>query len=296
MGSVCRGATLLETLLVIGIVAVLISLILPAVMQVRAAADRLRCCDNVRQMGLAIHLYAQQRGGRLPSLTPGANGDPRESMFFAILPYLEHGNYYEQTKATGKYSGDYTMKQYLCYADPSVAWPDARSRTNYAANAQVFSAVNRRLPMLATTYRDGSSTTIAIAEHYAMCPGNTFDWFVGETMEFPPIPEFPNGHRLRRAAFADFLPGERPYDPAQDDVHPVTSGSPPTSSGSVAGLTFQVRPRTADADARIAQTAHQGMVVGMGDASLRILHRNTTPTVYWALVTPAGAEPVTLTD
>jgi hypothetical protein len=102
---------------------------------------------------------------------------------------------------------------------------------------------------------------------------------------------------LHRATFADFTSGGRSYDPAKDDVHPITSGSPPTTVGSIPELTFQHRPRVQDADPRIAQTPHSGgMVVGMGDASVRTLKASVAPTVYWSLVTPAGGEQVALPD
>ena len=100
-----RGFTLIELLVVIAIIALLIGLLLPAVQAAREAARRLRCTNNLKQIGLAMHNYESAIGGFPPSMC--ASGSVNTvvwingwSALARILPYSEQGNLFNSANFT----------------------------------------------------------------------------------------------------------------------------------------------------------------------------------------------------
>jgi prepilin-type N-terminal cleavage/methylation domain-containing protein/prepilin-type processing-associated H-X9-DG protein len=116
-----RGFTLIELLVVIAIIAILIGLLLPAVQKIRDAAQRMKCANNLKQMGLALHNFhdnynqfpaALIHSGRYNNANNTPYDGPEVSYkgqpyriynhtgFVALLPFIEQDNLYRQYNYT----------------------------------------------------------------------------------------------------------------------------------------------------------------------------------------------------
>jgi prepilin-type N-terminal cleavage/methylation domain-containing protein len=101
------GFTLIELLVVLAIIGTLIALLLPAVQKVREAANRTKCANNLKQLGLGIHHFHDAYGTLPPSRIYHVNQAGFSGSWAAwtvlIMPFIEQDNLYKQWDLSRRY-------------------------------------------------------------------------------------------------------------------------------------------------------------------------------------------------
>jgi prepilin-type N-terminal cleavage/methylation domain-containing protein len=134
------GFTLVELLVVIGIIAILVGLLLPAVQSAREAAFRTSCANNLHQIGLAMHLYHDQ----YLSLPPTRGKTEGPSWAWRILPNLEQDNLYKLWPQGWPYPG---FPPDTNVNDPAaLAAAIERAAAIFATDVKTYFCPSRRAP------------------------------------------------------------------------------------------------------------------------------------------------------
>ena len=117
-----KGFTLVELLVVIAIIGILIALLLPAVQAAREAARRMQCSNNLKQMGLAMHNYADAHSENFP---PGSPGPARHGLFTYLLPHMEQSMVFDAIDLAGSpYDDPQRYTVIAVYHCPSYTGPE----------------------------------------------------------------------------------------------------------------------------------------------------------------------------
>jgi len=311
--------TLIELLVVIAIIAVLVGLLLPAVQKVRAAAARMSCSNNIKQIVLATHNYASTYKNRLPFISTTMNSVPagsyNGSFHFSILPYIEQENMFKvavvslpatpwAVNVTGSTLVAGTpLKIYQCPADTTMdegfavndtrVWAATTYQANYLLFGYILSGQADRTNYTIGDIPTGASNTVAIVDSYAglsKSSGSTFSarwaWpgrgFGNNAANAVP---YSNGDGRYTAAFA-----WAPQAPA-GSAPSVPSGSRPAYGNSLLVPQFNT-PATqtlAPGGTRSQLYAIHGPVilVGLADGSVRSVEAAVTQNTWLTAITPA---------
>jgi prepilin-type N-terminal cleavage/methylation domain-containing protein len=199
------GFTLVELLVVIAIIGILVGLLLPAVQSARAAARRMQCSNNVKQLVLAAHNFESANKAfpawvQAKGATTGPTG-VRPTLFasghFMILPYMEQNNIYQLANGISFEVRTQKIATFACPDDVTLSGGGFTGRaltnntvrtsvngnpyggTTYAFNAQACAAqyTNGHPTGLAGkigSISDGLSNTVFVVERQAACYGHNY--------------------------------------------------------------------------------------------------------------------------
>lgn len=291
------GFTLIELLVVIAIIAILIGLLLPAVQKVREAAARSQCTNNLKQLGLAVHNLNDTYQQLPPLCAPDATSQITASgpfkgpygytLFHWMLPYIEQDNIFKALNPNvNNYTGlqyDRVIKTYVCPSDASVAAGKCQTTYGgannwgascYGANYQVFgnpgSGNMQGTPKIPNTFQDGTSNGIMFAEVYGTC-----GWSGDLAFMYGSL--WADSNSIWRAAFGT-----------------NTNYKDPAGAGYPVALKFQVQPNwQTQCDPARPQSAHTGgIIVGLGDGSIRFVSAGISDVTWARAVDPRDGNPL----
>jgi prepilin-type N-terminal cleavage/methylation domain-containing protein len=301
------GFTLIELLVVIAIIAVLIGLLLPAVQKAREAAARAQCTNNLKQIGLGVHNWANTMGVLPPGhhsnpYTPCFSYDtmqPKGTWLGHILPYIEQQTIYNSglgAVTAGQVSlwniDQNPIKTYFCPSDftyftsaPNTfvgynypgngTYPAGYiALCNYIGNAPVFGLAS------SGGYPYGVESPQSITS--AMPDGTSNTVMAGECYRNP------LGGNPPAATATSYSPhwgGTVDYSPW---IIPLfnTPGwiGPAVNNGSIC---FQLAPTAQAVNYFTLSTPHPGgMVTLLGDGSVRIVFGGISSTTWIAACNP----------
>jgi prepilin-type N-terminal cleavage/methylation domain-containing protein len=285
-----RAFTLIELLVVIAIIAVLIGLLLPAVQKVREAAARTQCKNNLKQIALSVHNYADANDGAvLPACV--YTWPQFDSGFFLLLPYVEQDNLsrtvrqvaypsFAVTNVPGYPTAPRTylnvygkVALYRCPATESYA--DSTGTANYTCYALNYQLHGRANPGLEASYGgyytcaspfkigaipDGTSNTVMLGEKNSQV--NLWDMPPSYLVIYSPI-------------FGAVLDVNAPY--------PYSYWAPFTADG----RDPPIQDKPGNWRFLRANSVHPGgMTTALADGSVRVVSYSISPQTWLNAITP----------
>ncbi|MBI2823599.1 MAG: DUF1559 domain-containing protein [Planctomycetia bacterium] len=288
------GFTLVELLVVIAIIGVLVGLLLPAVQQAREAARRSQCTNNLKQIGLALHQYADQLGGFPSSTTsqidfgvwsPNPTSYHLHSWASLVLPFLEQTalhdwvNYNVSAVAPENYA--VAAQQIAVYRCPSYQGHEFSEAKIYTKLSPSFRIRNYAVVGATTVGNlwhtpDGVMYPRASTRFAEITDGLSNTILVAET---------------REEDCAVWIDGGT----AAVVAHPYDETNAPSYAQARLALNFQPyfigNGQGIDAEFGPSSLHTGGIMHLVGDGSVRAIAPTVDAGVYDALVTRSGGEP-----
>jgi prepilin-type N-terminal cleavage/methylation domain-containing protein/prepilin-type processing-associated H-X9-DG protein len=226
------GFTLVELLVVLAIIGVLIGLLLPAVQKIRDAAGRIKCANNLRQIGLALHNYNDTLGQFPPGLQgfqspwerpPNKGTHAGWSWLAELLPYVEQNTLYKQADAWSHQSdldAPWTTWYWNPWGDYWTGWQNTGTpNPAFGTLVELYlcPADSRNLKLEDLDLGFGGTTPVAFTEYLGVAGFRLAPW----SFTWPySLPEKNNGafgfrSKVRITDITDgasntFIVGERP--------------------------------------------------------------------------------------
>ena len=291
-----RGFSLIELLVVIGIIAALIGILLPAVQRVREVAKVTQCMNNEKQLMLAVLLYTNSNNGWLPPsnfyqvVNPTTGNAAQGSAFYAMLPFYEQGDIFaaftKDLPQPGYLGTEFIpIATHTCPSDPTQYGgigdsPPNYAIGNYALNLALFGAKGTcNVRGAVSPYRfgaipNGTSNTIGMVEASGCFPGfPAIDPTTGLPNSFMVwwLPAYPNTIG--------------PYWPDNDQL---PAGQ--NYTGQYALPQIGINP--IEANPNLCQCYHAAMNVGLMDGSVRKISPAISQTTWSSALDPT--EPAVL--
>lgn len=204
------GFTILELLVVIGIIALLIALLFPSSRRSREAARRSACRNNLKQIAIALHNYHDDYGCLPPAYTMGPDSRPLHSWRTLLLPYMDRKDLYDQLDLSKAWDDPVNAEVFKQHAE-SVRIYQCPSSTGPLGHTVYLGLVgeDRALhPQRGRPFReleDGTSKTLVVIE---VAPESAVPWMAPvdsdgrhlvDLTDDSPAPHTGGGHGL----FAD---------------------------------------------------------------------------------------------
>jgi len=280
-----KGFTLIELLVVIAIIAILIALLVPAVQKVREAAARTQVINNLKQMGVAAHMYNDQYKKLPPAVGTVVGPATSYGSVIAILsPYFERNASiliqppdYSWTNTQGNFPTTTTVSTLSVYSGISANYYVFGDNNNSTVQVQPTSVTTLSgwTPLAVNTIRDGSSNTMMWATCFAQCVSAT-----GFTYAYTSAAANA-GFTVANPAHPGAANGSGPYTSRVDwDVAPTWAyvsgkvGPIGNNNNNVTGAGWACAP-----SGRAQAFTPQGIQIGLADGGARSVSPASTTTI-----------------